>query len=166
MLKRFISSAVHLQKVFNMHTNIYSNRVSQYIQQYFAIQVLKLYLSLPNFSVVKFVNNNTFPRFFSKTTFVYNDTQKQPEQQTEKTKETKSETVRPIRYRGTVNRATIVGYVGQDPVQKEVKNDKTATWFSVATTEVVKGNRFTTWHNVVLFDKKAQQAVMDHVKQG
>jgi single-strand DNA-binding protein len=64
-----------------------------------------------------------------------------------------------------VNRATVVGNVGQDPETKEVKGGHTVTEFSVATNEGTKEKPHTEWHNIVTWNKTAE-ACREYLKRG
>ena len=64
-----------------------------------------------------------------------------------------------------VNKALIIGNVGQDPECREVRGDHTVCEFSVATNEGTKSNTHTEWHNIVAWNKTAE-ACRDYLKKG
>lgn len=69
-----------------------------------------------------------------------------------------------------INKATILGYVGEDPLIRETKEKIKVANFSVATNEYWKdksGNEVqsTEWHRVIAWDKRAE-LVNDFVKKG
>ncbi|KAG0057525.1 hypothetical protein BGZ83_009164 [Gryganskiella cystojenkinii] len=73
--------------------------------------------------------------------------------------------------RTLVNKATIVGNVGQDAELNAVGPERNVVHFSVATSESRKdaeGNliRTTQWHRVVSWDQKKNQYLVDRVKKG
>ncbi|MCM1221768.1 MAG: single-stranded DNA-binding protein [Lachnospiraceae bacterium] len=72
----------------------------------------------------------------------------------------------------SVNQATIIGFVGDDPKAITTKNNKTMTTLSIATTErgFTRQDGTTTedktdWHNIVLFGKAAE-IVAKYVRKG
>lgn len=71
----------------------------------------------------------------------------------------------------SVNKQTLIGHVGQEPVEKTLPNNLVVVNFSVATnrswTDKDSGEikEATDWHNIVLFNKQAQRA-MDFLKKG
>lgn len=72
----------------------------------------------------------------------------------------------------SVNQATIIGYVGEDPKIITTSNGKTMATLTVATTErgytkkdgTTSEDR-TEWHNIVLFGKLAEIA-RDYIRKG
>ncbi|UQZ89755.1 single-stranded DNA-binding protein [Deltaproteobacteria bacterium Smac51] len=65
-----------------------------------------------------------------------------------------------------INKVILVGNLGKDPEMKYGQNTNMAICrFSLATTERVKGEDRTEWHNVVLFDKLAEIA-NDYLSKG
>lgn len=72
----------------------------------------------------------------------------------------------------SVNQATIIGYVGEDPKIINTSNGKTMATLTVATTErgytkkdgTTSEDR-TEWHNIVLFGKLAEIA-RDYIRKG
>ena len=72
----------------------------------------------------------------------------------------------------SVNQATIIGYVGEDPKIITTSNGKTMATLTVATTErgYTKKDGSTSedrteWHNIVLFGKLAEIA-RDYIRKG
>ena len=71
-----------------------------------------------------------------------------------------------------VNKVTLLGRVGQDPVLRGNERTPVAT-FSIATNESWKSkendgeyNIRTEWHNIAVFREGLQNIVMDRVKKG
>ena len=71
-----------------------------------------------------------------------------------------------------VNKVTLLGRVGQDPVLRGNERTPVAT-FSIATSEGWKSrendgeyNIKTEWHNIAVFSERLQNIVMDRVKKG
>lgn len=59
----------------------------------------------------------------------------------------------------TFNRATLIGHVGNDVELRRTATGKSVVNLSLATTQRHKdGDTSTTWHRVVLWDKKAELA--------
>ena len=65
----------------------------------------------------------------------------------------------------SLNKCTLAGNVGSSPVFKTTTKGHSRLSFSVATTEKTKNNEFTSWHNIVVWDKAAD-ALKDMVKSG
>ena len=65
----------------------------------------------------------------------------------------------------SLNKCTLAGNVGSPPVFKKTQRGHRRLSFSVATTEKTKNNEFTSWHNVVVWDKAADM-LKDIVKSG
>ena len=55
-----------------------------------------------------------------------------------------------------MNRITISGNLGKDPVVSRTKNGNTKLKFSMADNEVRFGEKVTTWHNCVMYGKYAE----------
>ncbi|KAF9927733.1 hypothetical protein FBU30_002936 [Linnemannia zychae] len=73
--------------------------------------------------------------------------------------------------RTIVNKATIIGRVGQDAELNNVGNGRSVVHFSVATSENkvdTEGNiiKTTQWHRIVSWDQKRNPLLADHVKKG
>ncbi|KAG9070810.1 hypothetical protein KI688_008351 [Linnemannia hyalina] len=73
--------------------------------------------------------------------------------------------------RTLVNRATILGRVGQDAELNNVGSDRSVVHFSVATSESktdAEGNiiKTTQWHRIVSWDQKRNPILADRVKKG
>lgn len=72
---------------------------------------------------------------------------------------------------GTVNRAIVVGFVGQDPEIKQ-NGDRKMAIFSLATTERWRDKQsgekkeHTDWHRVVVFNDAIAKVVEQYVKKG
>ena len=72
----------------------------------------------------------------------------------------------------TLNRATLIGNVGQDPEFITTKNDQKMAKFSLATTETWKdkatGERKekTEWHNIVVYNPGLITIIERYVKKG
>jgi len=64
-----------------------------------------------------------------------------------------------------MNKAIILGNLGQDPKRIETKNDTVMCRFSLATSEKRKDQEFTEWHNIVCFGKTAE-LVLKYVQKG
>lgn len=72
----------------------------------------------------------------------------------------------------SVNQATVIGFIGEDPKAIKTKSNKTMTTLSIATTErgFTRQDGTTTedktdWHNIVLFGKAAE-IVAKYVRKG
>jgi len=63
-----------------------------------------------------------------------------------------------------LNEQTIIGTVGQDPVEVE-STKATISKFSVATNNVYKGEKTTNWNNIVTFGKTAETC-KNYIKKG
>lgn len=57
-----------------------------------------------------------------------------------------------------VNKAILIGYLGQDPELRQTQSGLSVARVSIATNKKVKGEDTTTWHNLVFFDKQAEIA--------
>ncbi len=55
-----------------------------------------------------------------------------------------------------VNKVILVGNLGKDPEMRYSASGLAIAKFSLATTEKVKGEDKTEWHNIVVFDKLAE----------
>lgn len=55
----------------------------------------------------------------------------------------------------SVNRVTLIGRIGQQPEVKQVTDTFKVAKVSLATSEKVKDEQKTEWHNLVAFDKRA-----------
>jgi len=64
-----------------------------------------------------------------------------------------------------LNKASLIGHLGKDPETTYSKSDMAITKFSLATTETVKKEKVTTWHNIVTFGKLAE-ICKDFLKKG
>lgn len=64
-----------------------------------------------------------------------------------------------------MNLVVLMGNVGKDPETTESKGGMSISKFSLATSNKVKGEDKTTWHNLVAFDKTAQ-SIAQHVSKG
>lgn len=64
-----------------------------------------------------------------------------------------------------INKVTIVGRVGQDPILKNTQQNTPFTRISIATTEYVKEKEITEWHNVTVFGKTSE-IVCKYVQKG
>jgi single-strand DNA-binding protein len=60
------------------------------------------------------------------------------------------------------NKVILIGNVGKDP---ETNEAKTLTSFSLATSEKIKGETVTEWHNLKAFGKTAE-LIQSYVKKG
>lgn len=72
----------------------------------------------------------------------------------------------------SVNQATVIGFVGDDPKIMQTKNNKAMATFSIATTERgytkqdgTSVEDITDWHNIVFFGKPAE-VIQRFVKKG
>lgn len=72
----------------------------------------------------------------------------------------------------SLNQATLIGFVGDDPKIAQTKNNKTMASFSLATTEkgYTKSDGTTVedrtdWHNIVFFGKPAE-IIQKYVRKG
>ena len=72
----------------------------------------------------------------------------------------------------SINQATVIGFVGDDPKIMQTKNNKTMATFSIATTERgytkqdgTSVEYITDWHNIVFFGKPAE-VIQRFVKKG
>jgi len=53
-----------------------------------------------------------------------------------------------------INKAILIGHIGNDPSERKTKNGETVTNFTVATTEYYSStSRIVEWHNVVAFGR-------------
>jgi single-strand DNA-binding protein len=59
---------------------------------------------------------------------------------------------------GSVNKAILVGNLGQDPKTSTGASGKTVCRFSLATSDKFGGEERTEWHNIVLFARLAETA--------
>lgn len=67
---------------------------------------------------------------------------------------------------GSLNSVTILGNLGKDPDLKTIPSGKSVANFSLATREFVKdGQDRTEWHNIVVWDKQAENAAK-YLKKG
>lgn len=55
-----------------------------------------------------------------------------------------------------INKVFLIGFLGRDPEARVTPNGLAITKFSLATTEKVKGEKTTDWHNIVTFGKTAE----------
>lgn len=71
---------------------------------------------------------------------------------------------------GSLNRITLIGRVGKDPVSREMQSGGQVVTFSLATSETwtKDGNKQerTTWHNIVVFNDHIAKVVMNYVRKG
>ena len=65
----------------------------------------------------------------------------------------------------SVNRVTLIGRVGQDPVVRYTGDGMAIANVSLATSQKVKGQEETQWHRLVFFGKLAE-IVAEWVKKG
>lgn len=72
----------------------------------------------------------------------------------------------------SVNQATVIGFVGDDPKIMQTKNNKTMATLSIATTERGYTKQdgttvedITDWHNIVFFGKPAE-IIQRYVRKG
>jgi len=65
----------------------------------------------------------------------------------------------------SLNRATILGYLGQDPEVRTTPQGNTVCNFNVATSELYKDKEYTEWHRIVLWDRLAEVA-QNFLKKG
>lgn len=72
----------------------------------------------------------------------------------------------------SVNQATVIGFVGDDPKIMQTKNNKTMATLSIATTERgytkqdgTTAEDITDWHNIVFFGKPAE-IIQRYVRKG
>jgi len=65
----------------------------------------------------------------------------------------------------SLNRATILGYLGQDPEVRTIPQGNTVCNFNVATSELYKDKEYTEWHRIVLWDRLAEVA-QNFLKKG
>ena len=66
----------------------------------------------------------------------------------------------------SLNKALLIGHVGQAPELKQTGNSKPLCKFTLATNERRKGKQEeTTWHTVICFDQTAE-AVSNYVSKG
>ena len=55
-----------------------------------------------------------------------------------------------------INRVILIGNLGKDPEIKTTPSGKKVANFSLATTRTVKGEKSTSWHNLVAWEKTAE----------
>lgn len=65
----------------------------------------------------------------------------------------------------SVNKQILIGNLGKDPELRQTASGKAVCNFSVATTEKRGGEEETTWHNVVAWEKNAENAAK-YLKKG
>jgi len=65
----------------------------------------------------------------------------------------------------SVNRVTLIGRVGQDPIVRYTGDGMAIANVSLATSTKVKGQEETQWHRLVFFGKLAE-IVSEYVKKG
>ncbi len=65
----------------------------------------------------------------------------------------------------SVNKAILVGRVGRDPEGRNTQGGMTVSNFSIATDRTRKGEKITTWHRCVAFDKTAD-VINQYVTKG
>lgn len=72
----------------------------------------------------------------------------------------------------SINQATVIGFVGDDPKIMQTKNNKTMATLSIATTERGRTKQdgttiedITDWHNIVFFGKPAE-IIQRYVRKG
>lgn len=63
-------------------------------------------------------------------------------------------------------RATIIGNLGQDPEIKEIATGGKLARFSLAVNKVSKGEKSTTWFNIVCFDEKKIEVLQNYARKG
>lgn len=64
-----------------------------------------------------------------------------------------------------VNKAIIIGRLGQDPETRYTSNNNAVTNFSVATSEKYNDKEYTEWHRVVAF-KRLAEICGEYLKKG
>ena len=64
-----------------------------------------------------------------------------------------------------MNKVILIGRLGRTPEVKSTKSGTSMCNFSLATTEVYKGDKKTEWHNIVVFGKTAE-IVGKYLKKG
>jgi len=73
-------------------------------------------------------------------------------------------------FNGSVNKVTLLGRLGADPVHKSFPNGGSSTSFNVVTEDVFKHEETVTrtpeWHRVVVSDDKYAQALSQILKKG
>ena len=57
-----------------------------------------------------------------------------------------------------MNKAILLGNLGKDPQVRTLDSGKKVASFSLATTEKIKGEKYTDWHNVTLWGGLAEVA--------
>ncbi|WP_050798353.1 single-stranded DNA-binding protein [Commensalibacter intestini] len=67
---------------------------------------------------------------------------------------------------GSMNKVTLAGYVGKDPVIRTTQLGKETVSFSLATKERINGQDRTEWHRVVVINEGLVKLIKDHVTQG
>lgn len=71
---------------------------------------------------------------------------------------------------GSLNKITLIGRVGKDPLSREMQSGGQVVTFSLATSETwtkdgSKQER-TTWHSIVIFNDHIAKVVMNYVRKG
>ncbi len=64
-----------------------------------------------------------------------------------------------------MNRVVLIGNVGKDPEIRYAQSGMAICNFSIATTKMAKGEKKTSWHNILCFDKTAEN-VSKYVVKG
>ena len=64
-----------------------------------------------------------------------------------------------------MNRVVLIGNVGKDPEIRYAQSGMAICNFSIATTKTAKGEKKTSWHNILCFDKTAEN-VSKYVSKG
>ncbi|OZJ04627.1 hypothetical protein BZG36_02061 [Bifiguratus adelaidae] len=73
--------------------------------------------------------------------------------------------------RSSVNKATLVGYVGADPEITTFDNDRSVVRYTLATTETSKDKagdyiQNTQWHKVISWNPQTNEYMMDRLRKG
>ncbi|WP_181708714.1 single-stranded DNA-binding protein [Chthonobacter rhizosphaerae] len=72
---------------------------------------------------------------------------------------------------GTINKAFVLGFTGNDPKSRDIGNGDTAVSVSVATKETWQDSagekkERTTWHSVVSYNQRINEVFNKHVRKG
>ena len=73
---------------------------------------------------------------------------------------------------GSLNKAALIGRLGQDPEARKTKDDKTYVRFSLATNEKTRGpstdetREHTEWHRIVIFNERLAEIAEAYLAKG
>jgi single-strand DNA-binding protein len=65
-----------------------------------------------------------------------------------------------------LSKVMLIGNVGRDPEIRQTNNGDIFARFSLATNKVVKGEKFTQWWDITVFDSKKAQLAQEYLTRG